>query len=751
MSFLAKTVLGVAGIEATLLLLLLVSSNHSLERSLVEALHTRANTTVALLDTTARDAIFSKDLATLESFVQHAITTPDVAFVRIQETDGTVLAEAGNPLYLTRGQLRTPDTVQSALDDGVYDARVAVTEGGITYAYIEMGLSTLYSEEAKRNARNRNLIIAATELLLVALFSILLGRYLTQELSRMKDATGAIAKGDFGFQVPVSGHDEIADTIRSFNEMSLQVHRYHQEQKKSRRKEAEGRNRLLGILSTISEGVLLLNVDLVVEYANPLGHSFLGFLSTEDHNEQPLSTLAGQSIQQLLASSRAPTQELTVHIQELERVFEFSAALVSHAEPVVEWVIVLRDVTQKRQSIERAKKQARLAAVGQLSAGIAHDFNNILSVIIGVSDLNLSRESDELPEDLREDLAVILDQGQRASELVRHMLDYSRKEHQSEDTPIELNAFLSDLIGLLSRTLPATVSLSFIPHNTEVWTHFNTTQLQQVVTNVVMNAVDAMDETGAIGLHLHFEPTDKANARPLQGEWVCLSISDNGSGIEDKDLPHIFEPFFTTKPVGKGTGLGLAQAYELMQKYGGNLEVQSERGIGTTFTLYFEVLRDEASSLKNITDEAQLHRTYGAILQNKRILLIDDDVEVRSAIKAMLERIGCILTEAENGKDGIAQVTAATTPFDAILSDVVMPVMGGAEMVVRLRTQYGCTSPIALLSGYIPEEEVDVKALKEHIDGFIHKPVDFRTLTALVGHLVQPSIDSPSPPFYDAS
>ena len=129
MSFLTKTVLGVASIEAILLLLLLISSNHSLQRSMNEGLHTRANTTVALLDTTARDAIFSKDLATLESFVQHAITSPDVAYIRIQETDGTVLAEAGNPRYLTPGQLRETDSIDSPLDDGVYDARTAVTEG----------------------------------------------------------------------------------------------------------------------------------------------------------------------------------------------------------------------------------------------------------------------------------------------------------------------------------------------------------------------------------------------------------------------------------------------------------------------------------------------------------------------------------------------------------------------------------------------------------------------------------------------
>ena len=115
----------------------------------------------------------------------------------------------------------------------------------------------------------------------------------------------------------------------------------------------------------------------------------------------PFTTLAGTSMSELLASSRPPTQELTVHIQDIERIFEFSAALVSHSEPVVEWVIVLRDVTQNRQRIDRAKKQARLAAVGQLSAGIAHDFNNILSVIIGVSDLNLSREPDDLPDDLQ--------------------------------------------------------------------------------------------------------------------------------------------------------------------------------------------------------------------------------------------------------------------------------------------------------------------------------------------------------------
>ena len=294
MSFLTKTVLGVASIEAILLLLLLISSNHSLQRSMNEGLHTRANTTVALLDTTARDAIFSKDLATLESFVQHAITSPDVAYIRIQETDGTVLAEAGNPRYLTPGQLRETDSIDSPLDDGVYDARTAVTEGGSTYAYIELGLSTKYSEDAKREARNRNLFIAITELFLVALFSILLGRYLTREtVTHEKGGRCDCAGGLWVSGSRVSGNDEIADTLRSFNEMSLQVRRYHEEQKKSRRNETEGRNRLLGILSTISEGVVLLNASYQVEYANPLGHSFLGFLSADAHEGVPLYHSSG--------------------------------------------------------------------------------------------------------------------------------------------------------------------------------------------------------------------------------------------------------------------------------------------------------------------------------------------------------------------------------------------------------------------------------------------------------------------------
>ena len=227
---------------------------------------------------------------------------------------------------------------------------------------------------------------------------------------------------------------------------------------------------------------------------------------------------------ELLASSRPPTQELTVHIQDIERIFEFSAALVNHSEPVVEWVIVLRDVTQNRQRIDRAKKQARLAAVGQLSAGIAHDFNNILSVIIGVSDLNLSREPDDLPDDLREDLECILEQGQRASTLVRHVLDFSRKEHQTEDTTIELNAFVTDLSKLLSRTISTQVQITFKSRESDTWIQFNITQLQQVVTNIVMNAVDALNGEGDIGLRLHRKrwTTDKRHPSPETG-YACPS------------------------------------------------------------------------------------------------------------------------------------------------------------------------------------------------------------------------------------
>jgi signal transduction histidine kinase/ActR/RegA family two-component response regulator len=737
MSFLTKTVLGVACIEALLLLLLLISSNHSLERSFVEGLHTRANSTVALLDTTARDAIFSKDLATLESFVQHAISNPDVAFIRIQETSGTVLAEAGDRYYLDQQVLRAPDTMESSLEDGVYDAQVAVTEGGRTYAFIEIGLSTQYAEGAKRAARNRNLSIAATELILVALFSILLGRYLTRELLRLKTAATAIARGEFGFQVPVSGNDEIADTLRSFNEMSLQVQRYHLQQKASERREFEGKNRLAGILSTISEGVVLLNANMVVEYANPIGHSFLEFLC--GNPQSAITEIGSVPIQDLLTPSRPPTQELTMSIQGSERIFEFSAALVDHHEPIMEWVIILRDVTQSRQSLEKAKKQARLAALGQLSAGIAHDFNNILSVIIGISDLNLSRTDEEIDDELRQDLTCIFEQGQRASELVRHVLNFSHRERTLQSSPIELNSFLSSLTSLIERTTATSISIDFTQVPEPLWIRHSTTQLQQIVTNIIMNAIDALHHDGTVVLKLDKRVRAESRDAGQSTSWICLSISDDGDGIKDKDLPHIFEPFYTTKALGKGTGLGLAQAYEDMQNHDGKLEVQSQIGEGTCFTLFFNEMEFESEELMTYHETSGTTERTLLNFQGKQILLVDDDPQVRKAIKAMLIRLGCIVLEANNGQKGIEVFRHHQTTLHAILSDVIMPEMGGAEMVVTLRQKENCTIPIALISGYIPENEVDIKQLKSHIDGFTCKPIQFETLAGLLQQLFESS------------
>jgi signal transduction histidine kinase len=227
-----------------------------------------------------------------------------------------------------------------------------------------------------------------------------------------------------------------------------------------------------------------------------------------------------------------------------------------------------------------------MAAVGQLAAGIAHDFNNILSVIMGLSELTLM--SEELPKGVRGDLHAIYTQGERAAELVRQILDFSRKVDARKER-LELSRFVESTLDLLTRTAPSNVKfvLDLEPNSGEI--EFNATKLQQVLANLIVNAVHAMPSGGTITIRTerrHIQRTDPEAVSIPCGNWACLSVGDTGMGMSKETAARIFEPFFTTKPAGQGTGLGLAQVYGLITKNGGELDVRSELGVGSTFTIF---------------------------------------------------------------------------------------------------------------------------------------------------------------------
>jgi nitrogen-specific signal transduction histidine kinase/ActR/RegA family two-component response regulator len=351
-------------------------------------------------------------------------------------------------------------------------------------------------------------------------------------------------------------------------------------------------------------------------------------------------------------------------------------------------------MTEARQAQRKAQLQDRLAAVGQLAAGIAHDFNNILGTIILYSELLLNNEAMDPKE--RERIETIFKQAQRGSTLTSQVLDFSRRSVM-EKHAVNLVPFLQDLEKLLSRTIPEAVKLSLDFSGQESYIiNADPTRLQQVFLNLALNARDAMPKGGELRVVLDQIKVD-ATSPPYPGMstggWVRIRVTDTGDGIPDDVMPHIFEPFFTTKPQGKGTGLGLAQVYGIVKQHDGYIDAESSLEEGTTFAIYIPAL--ESIVADEITLPVQEERTG----EGEGILVVEDDEATRMAICEILELMGYAVIDVGDGLQALDVLAKKNGEIDLILSDLVMPNMGGRDLFDHV-TEHHPDIKVILMTGY---------------------------------------------------
>ncbi len=413
--------------------------------------------------------------------------------------------------------------------------------------------------------------------------------------------------------------------------------------------------------------------------------------------------------------------------------------------------ILIRDITEKiqaqkallanKQHLEEALKQLqntqeqliqqeRLAAVGQLAAGIAHDFNNILTGIIGFAEL-LKMRPDTPVEVRQKDLNSIVEQGQRAAGLIRQILDFGRKSIR-QPRKFELVQFLKDTLYFLGRTIPENIHISLQTDIDRLIVVLDPSQIQQILTNLAVNARDAMPDGGNLILRLSL--TTAANNAPppvpelSSGEWITLSVSDTGVGISTEVLPHIFEPFFTTKEVGQGSGLGLAQVYGIVKQYNGHIFVNSRAEQGSTFTLYLPALEQSPSA--SIPEEDN-NIPLG---QGQTILLVEDEKSVLEAAQAMLQALNYHVLSASNGQEALQIYQRRQQAIALILSDMMMPDMDGVALFQALRARNPHLKMV-MMTGY-PLYQQAQEILSQGAVPWINKPMTFKELAQVIAQTI---------------
>ncbi|MFH2066565.1 MAG: transporter substrate-binding domain-containing protein [Pseudomonadota bacterium] len=390
------------------------------------------------------------------------------------------------------------------------------------------------------------------------------------------------------------------------------------------------------------------------------------------------------------------------------------------------------DITKHKQAEEEREKlqgqlvqSQKLEAIGVLAGGVAHDFNNMLGAIIGYAELTMSKM--DAADPYRRNLGKILDAANRSAALTRQLLAFARKQTV---TPIvfDLNESVEAMLKMLRRLIGENIDLVWQPGTGRLNVKMDPSQLDQILANLCVNARDAIKDVGRITIQTDTasfnEMTCSFYADCIPGDYVKLSVSDNGSGMDKETASHIFEPFFTTKGLGHGTGLGLSTVYGIVKQNEGFINLYTEPGTGATFTIYIPCHADEtAVKRETITDDIQ----YG---QGETILIVEDDPILMEMGEMMLQRLGYSVLSAASPGDAIALVEEKGSGIQLFLTDVVMPEMNGRELADRLLAIRPGIKHL-FMSGYTADVIVHRGVLDEGVN-FLQKPFSIKELAAKI-------------------
>jgi len=359
------------------------------------------------------------------------------------------------------------------------------------------------------------------------------------------------------------------------------------------------------------------------------------------------------------------------------RWFQFRGRVVTNADGQPSRVVgVITDITERRSLELQLRQSQKMEALGQLAGGVAHDFNNLLTAIMGYARFALDTAANEAQ---RHDLEEIVKAASRAASLTKQLLAFSRR-HMVETVALDLNLLIVDMVTMLRRMIGADIELATTLASGLSHVRADPSQLEQVVMNLVINARDACGPGGKIRLVTEAVDLDGsvASLTPVlgSGAYVTVSVIDNGTGMSEATKSRLFEPFFTTKPRGQGTGLGLATVYGIVVQSGGAIQVESEFGRGSRFTVY---LPREQETTPSAGRAVEAH----ASATGQTVLLVEDEQAVRELVRIILERAGHRVIEAATPEEALAQFDTLES-VDLLLTDVVMPAISGFDLFHKL-------------------------------------------------------------------
>lgn len=393
---------------------------------------------------------------------------------------------------------------------------------------------------------------------------------------------------------------------------------------------------------------------------------------------------------------------------------------------------IAEDITQRKladeehQKLQEQLNQAhKMEYVGRLAGGVAHDFNNMLGVILGHTELALDQMAPSSP--IFSDLTEIRIAAERSADLTRQLLAFARKQTVSPRI-LDLNDTVEGMLKMLRRLIGETIQLIWVPGK-DLWkVRMDPGQIDQILANLCVNARDAVDNVGQITIETTTDVLDGTECDDVlnlsPGEYVILSVSDNGAGMTEDVMEHLFEPFFTTKEVGKGTGLGLATVYGIVKQNNGFIRVSSEPAKGTTFKLYLPRLSEKLERYEPLLSNASV------LPGHETILLVEDEPSILQMTVIMLKRLGYTVLSSTRPKDAIRMAGEYSENIHLLITDVIMPEINGEKLAKSLMNQYPDLKCL-FMSGYTADVIAHHGVLEEGVN-FIQKPFSMVDLAAKI-------------------
>lgn len=535
----------------------------------------------------------------------------------------------------------------------------------------------------------------------------------------LESAVGALRQQSYDYLIKPVAPNRLLDALRHAGDRWL----------RRRAEEAlrQGEERCKLLLESISDLVLVIDPDSHVSYASPSATKILGREPEELLTcnvldlFQPAKNVDVSVLESLQEALAGTTVEFVCrHRDGSARLLQVSVNSLNRVPGPVGMVLTARDLTEQRELELQALQAHRLESVGRLAGGVAHDFNNVLTVILCFAEIILGELGPDEP--LRVSVEEIRIAGQRAANLTKQLLAFSRQQIL-ELRVLDVSQSIAGMEKMLRRLLGADVDLTILSEP-GLWNiKVDPVQIDQILINLAVNAREAMPLGGMLTIEMANVELDDEYAAThhnvLPGPYVMIAVSDTGAGMDRETMQRIFEPYFTTKE--KGTGIGLATVFGIVKQSGGHIWVYSEPGNGTTFKVYFPMVRD-------VADARGLQRpSTEPVRGSETILLVEDDDQVRALARTILRRSGYVVLEAPNGGEALLICEQHPARIHLLLTDVVLPRLSGRQLAERLAL-IRPEMKVLFMSGYTDDAILQHGILDSGV-AFLQKPLTPNALT----------------------